>query len=733
MFRRIGVLLGAAVVSFAATGAGVHRVPVRIDPPQAISAITIRSGDITQPVVVRNGIAQVPVNVPLPWSLGMMRFESHPYTRADLDQKRAWVIREFGSLRGRLERPSPKAGERFYWLLRTGEASPVTEKEFTADEQGSFEINVPAGTYEGAILGGSTATRIRSGIVVKPGQGTDLGVLSAERTTAVSLRVVDGKTGEPLSGARVMWDPPGDVLNATPSRNLFARRWSGVTNRYGLAEIPSVGPLPHSVRWSVEAKDYAPTQSVRVQLKEPRRVVLPDVALRQKPAVIVRVQYPKRDEEGLKNSTLVAGEMRDPQSPRFEAVSRTKLREGDLRFDFHSYGRKRVWIENASKRILFYRDVDIKSETTLIDLTLQPVEVHGRVTHRGKGVDGALVTIADPKDARVILAQSPSDKNGEYRVTTWQAGKLFLYTIGPKNAPGRRTGRASATVDVADRGEVRVDLEIPPAGFSIAVIDGASGAPLQAHVELLARTSDGGAIVSSEETDDDGRLEVSGFEEGTAKLHVEARGYRAADLELSIDADRPEATVRLERANPIGGRVITVRGAPVPGAKVLGGYSSELADFGFYSTSTDAEGRFRFDNPPDPKTPFYVIAAGYALATSTLPPDQSATIVVHPPSAATVTLRESNRPPEKVFLVMAAPRGGENIPLEVIDTLAQINGMDLYQVSGSSVDGDVILPQFLGPGTYDLFLARRGGNPFNYERVGSVTTPLARPVVLSLR
>ena len=50
----------------------------------------------------------------------------------------------------------------------------------------------------------------------------------------------------------------------------------------------------------------------------------------------------------------------------------------------------------------------------------------------------------------------------------------------------------------------------------------------------------------------------------------------------------------------------------------------------------------------------------------------------------------------------------------------------------SSIDGDVILPQFLGPGTYDLFLARRGGKPFRYQRVGSVTTPLQRVAVLSV-
>lgn len=732
MSRLAPILVASLLLSLAAFAADVRRVPVRIEPPQGISAVVVRSGEITQAVSVRGGIAEVPVNVPLPWSLGMTRFEADPYTRADLEQKRPWVIRELGVVRGRLQRPSPKNGERFHWLLQAGNGGAVIEREVTVDADGAYEVSVPAGTYSGAVIGAASATRIRSGIVVKPGEKTDLGTLTADRTTAVSVRVVDGKTGDPVAGARVTWHPP-DMLNATASRDLFARRWSAVTNRYGLAEIPSVGPVPHSVRWNVEAKDYAPAQTIRMQLQGPRRIVLPDVALRREPAVIVRVEFPAREEESLKNATLVAGEIRDPQSSRFEPVSRTKLKEGDTRFALRSYGPKRVWIENASKKTLFYRDFDVSAETTLIDLTLQPVEIHGRVSHRGKGVQGALVTVADPRNAKVMLAQSPSDERGDYRLTTWQSGTLFLYTIGPKTAPGRRSGSASANVDVENQRDVRVDLEMPPSGFSIAVVDAASGAPVPAHVELLARSTDGGAIVSSEETDDEGRLEVAGFKAGTAKLHVEARGYRAADLELAISAERPEATVRLERAKPVSGRVVTATGAPVAGARVFGGYSSELADFGFYSTSTDAKGAFRFDNPPDPKTTFYIVAPGYALAATPLQADQPTTIVLHAPSAATVTLRENNRPPEKVFLVMALPRGGELIPLEVLDNLAQLNGMDLYQLAGSSVDGDVILPQFLGPGQYELFLARRGGNPFQYERIGTVTTPVARDLVLSLR
>ena len=82
--------------------------------------------------------------------------------------------------------------------------------------------------------------------------------------------------------------------------------------------------------------------------------------------------------------------------------------------------------------------------------------------------------------------------------------------------------------------------------------------------------------------------------------------------------------------------------------------------------------------------------------------------------------------------VLAAPAGRTFVPIGVLEDLAIANGMSLFQLCGSSVTGDVVLPEFLGPGTYDLFLARRGGKPFVYEKVGSIRTPLARNSILAV-
>lgn len=713
----------------ASAAAAAPQVIVRVDPPQPIAAISIRSEDATVPLQVRNGVIAVPANVPFPWSLSMLRFEAKPYTREDFAQKKSWVIREVGTLQGRIEGPAQKAGDRFVWLLQRGNSEDVVEREFALEEGNMFRVALPAGTWSGAILGPGSATRIRSGIFVKPGQATDLGVVRASATVPVSLRVVDGTTGKPVAGARVVWDPPTEILNAPLIRRLYARRWSAVTSREGIAEVRSVGPVPHSVGWRVESNDYAPTPSAKLQLKEIRRAILPDVRMRRAPGVIVRVQFPRRDEEELEDGALVAGEVQDPHSPQYVALKRVPLREGDTRFEFATYGPKRISIENKSGQTIFYRDFEPVDQTTLLDVALHPVEIHGRVTQKGNAASDTFVRLADPHNARVTLAQTKTDESGGYRLSTWQTGKIYLHTIpGARVGDSKDLGDASAHVDLAGRTDVEVNLEIPAAGFFVRVVDAETGAPVRARIRNEARFTDGGGGGGGLETDPAGTIEVSGSRTGTAKLHIEAKGYRSADVDIPITEDHDTAVVRLTRSGALAGKVTNAQGVPIAGAQVLGGYVDDFSDANYQAT-TNEHGEFLIDPAPAPNTILYVVAPGYALGMIT---PRSTTAVLHPPTPSLVSLREGNDPPEKVYLVVAAPRSGTFIPLPVMDELAQAAGMSLYQLCGSSVDGDVILPEFLGPGTYELSIARRGGKPFVYQRVGTITTPLRTSAVLAI-
>ena len=50
-------------------------------------------------------------------------------------------------------------------------------------------------------------------------------------------------------------------------------------------------------------------------------------------------------------------------------------------------------------------------------------------------------------------------------------------------------------------------------------------------------------------------------------------------------------------------------------------------------------------------------------------------------------------------------------------------GTSAYQTHGIYVND--------GPGTYELSIARRGGKPFVYQRIGTITTPLRSNTVLA--
>jgi hypothetical protein len=191
--------------------------------------------------------------------------------------------------------------------------------------------------------------------------------------------------------------------------------------------------------------------------------------------------------------------------------------------------------------------------------------------------------------------------------------------------------------------------------------------------------------------------------------------------------------VRLHRSQSITGRVVDARGVPITHARVTAGYESELAALPYFFTTTDAEGRFELDSVPEPGTLFYTAAPGHALGITTLQPGQPATIVLQPPAAGVIALREDNKIPEKVYMVMAAPAGEAFIPLAVLDELAELNGMSSYQLHGSALDGTVVLPQFLPNGTYEMFIADRGGDPFLYRRIGAIQAPLGRNAVMAYR
>jgi hypothetical protein len=458
--------------------------------------------------------------------------------------------------------------------------------------------------------------------------------------------------------------------------------------------------------------------------------VLADVALRPQAAIVARITLP-RDAAVFRGASLDLAEADENAHPKFTSSSRVPLHEGTTTLTLQSYGRKRLSIESSSGHKLLFREVEVSTETTVVDLAPVPIEVHGTVRRRGEGVAGALVELADRHDAKMILGSAAADSQGAYEITTYQSGELWMDAMEPY-----RRGRAPFVAHqnvVVTAPDYRADFELPASGASVRIVDAVTGAPIRATIDKRLTFDSGGGTMGITDTDDDGRLVFDGYPDGVAHLHVKAAGYRAREIDVPLNNSAAESTVALEKGGIVTGHVMGANGAPVAGAHISGGYTDEMSGQGHFDTVSDPEGRFQFDSAPEPDTMFYIAATGYALGITTLRAGYENTVTLLPPGRGAVYLLPGNAPPARPQFVMASPADGDYIPQGALMDLADLNGMNLFQLISTARDGSVVLPQFLPPGIFNLYIARPGGKPYIFQKVGTVTLPVHGTAAIAYR
>lgn len=728
-FRLAGTLFVVAFLCPALQAASFLAIPLRTDPPQQVGAIVLQAGESARACEVRNGAIMVPSDLPLPWTVAQLRFEPTSYTREDLKRRAPLVLRELGQIRLRL-RPMPAAAETVRaQVLRNGEKSPF-EVLLTKDDQNGLRGALASGTYAAAFVGDVRGTRIRSGIVVAPGQTTELGELAFEPSASVTLRVVDGKSTEPVANAQVMWSPP-DALNAEVAHILYGRLWSSTTNREGIVTIRSIGPPPIPARWMVKADGYAPTLTSRTLITDTRNVALPDTRLRPETVLVIDVALPKPSDE-FRGASLVLGEPESDATPRYRPASRQPLVDGENRLKLTSLGRKRISIQDRLGKTLFYRDLDLQPDDLRMTIAPLPTRISGVVRTPEGPLEGALVTAADGKDARTIHAKVTTDRTGGYALSIYQSGRVLIYATGPRGSEGASSGAVLKDIVLSGEPERTLDLELPSAGAEFRVIDAENRLPLRARIHGRLTQRDGSSSGVFAETDSAGKGTITRMAEGSAKLVVRANGYRAHEVEVEIRTDVPEYTVALSKGGRISGRVVDRHGAPIPNAQILGGFPEPFAPQGRFATTTDPAGRFDFEDNPEPGTMFYVAAQGYALGTTLLRENVDNIVTLSPPNAGALALVAGHGPPKKLSLLMPGIPGGEIIPWEVFRTLALLNGMSPFQLMSSGAEGTLIFPEFLPAGTWTLYLVRTERRVTHFDRVSDIVVPARPGTVISI-
>jgi len=427
-----------------------------------------------------------------------------------------------------------------------------------------------------------------------------------ERGTAVRGRVTDGRSGEPLAGARVGFPPDGLAVVADAD------------GRYAAAGLPLTGAAG-GLSASIAARGYGafqfPLAGLTPEGREQDFFLLPGRRARGRVVdaagepvegaqVVAGASYV--DGAGIVQSDWIAA-VTDPAG-RFELADlRAEARHTLVVVsERHATAVLDFPVEELALGALDFGDVELE----------RPGRLAGRVVDdAGRGVGGAIVRLAGEPSRRDDLGPARESDAGYLRGAGLGAG-LVLAIADPdgrfafERFPGgryeleARVGagrweRAEARLEsggsVEDL-ELRVERGRPVAGRVVDV----DGHPVWARVSLAAPVERGYGAALTAYTDAAGRFEALGFPPGACEARAEpldegddanacARRH-ARSGPVTLAAGTLDVELVVPHAASITGTVVGPSGEPRAGVQVLLYPSGEfLTDQGAFA---DAAGRF---------------------------------------------------------------------------------------------------------------------------------------------
>lgn len=478
----------------------------------------------------------------------------------------------------------PIAGARVQVGAEEDPVDRFTEEVVTTDATGRFTIEAPVGarlrlSAEG-FLGGSVS--------LTPGRDGALGTLVLRRELSLAGRLLFD--GAPVAGARVITPADVDFALEAPSPRTIADdqgrfRLGGLRPERvsellvvagGLAQRIDLGPS----LYPLDARHY---ELGDLELAAPRRLT-GDVVDQEGRALPGTAIWPQTSEGIL---VLVDSNGRYPQDlelPHPMAVTdeagRFELQLPEGRYSLVAY--REGW---APAR----RTVDVSRGGDAGTIELDPgVAVGGRIVAAdGSALAGVSITLQSAsswlwwEDSPVDPPMTETDAEGCYRFGGLAAGEDLALRVA---APTGYTG-AGLSQKVPDRpsppapescGMLRT-ITLEPVGAISGVVVDATGGPV-AGIDVRSRRAEdsfGGlaALPPPARTGPDGVFDMPSLRTGDYELSVFDEGYRSASVQSVHVAAGEIAEARIEltpvdETVDLDARVVDVRGAPVPEARV---------------------------------------------------------------------------------------------------------------------------------------------------------------------
>jgi len=213
------------------------------------------------------------------------------------------------------------------------------------------------------------------------------------------------------------------------------------------------------------------------------------------------------------------------------------------------------------------------------------------VTVEGSAVEGAVVRLEDPATSRWTqdprpLPQSVSDATGRFRIQGVPPGRYALEVKAEGHIEGQVTG-----IEVQADEEIPVEVVLEPGAVIRGIVRDRAGSPLPG-IEITSQSSAQGQFARTQaHTDESGQFIFDTLKPGEYRLTFVGSGWVTykQSFEQRVETGPDLVEVTLERAQLVSGRVVTLQGESIEGARIYGRWSGKNTS----ETYSDSKGHFQ--------------------------------------------------------------------------------------------------------------------------------------------
>jgi hypothetical protein len=365
----------------------------------------------------------------------------------------------------------------------------------------------------------------------------------------------------------------------------------------------------------------------------------------------IRLQLQKKGTR-YEHSLVTSREVRPDQ----ESIELADLSAGDYLVLFEG--------DHELERLVVPVEIGAANVTTRVEI--HPWVLQGTVTIGEEPLREGTVRLTPYHLGPTWEATVPTDRDGRFRRTLWQTGRLnalvrisdavggLMYTTSPE------LGSDPSTWDIRFRKRT----------IHGRVLDAETGAGVGAvKLKLQTEAADGGRGYSSVQVAETGEYEIAAWQDAVYDLTVTSDEFLSKTTSVALtDADGSrKVDITLERGTRVTLEVVWTSGQPVAGAQVLEGVARDGHNAELFHT-TDAAGRLPLRVAPGQTRVLYVLPREGSLAvmrvSATEPGDRPVRVEVLPPTGTLqLELRDSDGKGADGFVMLRY--NGEWIPYPV--------------------------------------------------------------------